>query len=161
LIAVSGLTEADAGQYASSALRHSQVAAAIDGKDYRVVEVVDYGDGKSGVVVWIYNYTDNSALAVEIDRASGRVASAHLSQSMPNFSEAERIEARQIALADPQVLARTGGRFIVVNVTSSDRGECAGRRCLAVFMTPIDRDYDKLIVAIVDLSTKRVRAFAL
>jgi hypothetical protein len=123
----------------------------------RVVEVADPHDGKTGVIVRFIDYAEMEHLTVVVDPPKSTIVNRLQGGPWPNYSPAEEADASAIALADPGVLARQpSGSFIVNNLTgATDRGVCESRRCMAVFLTPPDGDDAGLLVAIVDLGSRR------
>jgi hypothetical protein len=159
-MSLNGVSSEQAQTYAIAALDYPWVKSALADHTCRVVEVSDYGDGKSPTLVWIYDYDEYRSIVAAIDRSSASVVDAWVSSSTPNTSEAERVEAIEIALTDPSVVKRMADRpYTVVNITDATGGVCSGKRCLAVFLASNTADAG-WIVPIVDLGKKTVVTFS-
>jgi hypothetical protein len=158
--ALSGIDQSGADSAAAIAMKDPWVQART-GTRTGVVEVTDPHDGKTGVIVRFIDYVEMEHLTVVVDPTKAVIVNRFQGGPWPNYSPAEEADASEIALADPEVLARQpSDGFVVNNLTgATDRGVCEGRRCMAVFLTPPDGDYAGLLVAIVDLGSRRVVAF--
>ncbi len=156
-VAVTGLERAEAEELARLALADPWTQQAVRGTRSEAVEVYNPADGKSGVLVWIYDYTNLRALLVEVDSGSRTIIGRKVTDAFPNFSPAEHADAAEIAVHDPKVLARTGGqRYVVIAQTGAANIRC---RCIAVTLTPAPAVVTPRIMPIVDLSTRSVVGF--
>lgn len=127
------------------------------GTRWAPVEVLDPQDGKTGPIATFYDYTNSRAFKVVFSFDETTIVDRVTSTSPPNLSPNERADAGSVALTDPGVLGRMAGlEYVVNNVTMASAGACGEHRCAAVFLTPPDGDYAKLILAVVDLSLRKV-----
>lgn len=122
------------------------------------VEVVRPGDGKTFTQVWFADYTGRRTFVLSLSEGDTTVVDrATADFDAANYSPAEKAAAVAIAMGDTDVKSRSGGAELVVNnITGGSGSACKDTRCLAVFLTPPDKDYRDLLVATVDLVERRV-----
>jgi hypothetical protein len=133
------------------------LASQLTGTRWAAVEVVDPQDGKTGPIATFYDYTNSRALKVVFSVDQTTIVDRVTATGQPNLSPNEMAEAGSIATSDPGVITQMAGiNYVVNNVTKASAGACGAHRCAAVFLTPPNGDYAKLILAIVDLSLSKV-----
>ena len=147
---VDGVDMADADRAIEIVQADAWLAEQIDGHSARHVGV-RAGDSKApGTRVTVVDYTARKVLSLTISSA-GTVVD-HGEGGDGGHSPGEQSAAASIALADPDVAARSGGVELRVNAFAGGSGdECW--RCVAVFLVPASGETTAPIVAIVELST--------
>jgi hypothetical protein len=154
---LSGIDSETAAGYVEIAARDPWVVDTIGPDRADPVEVVDYGDGKSGIAVLIYDYTASKALRVTFDSTRIEIVQRTESSEQPGFSPREIARAEELAAASDMVTKNSAGiLYRVWNVTGAHTAAFDGHRVLAVFLAPEATSADHLLIAFADLSVDAV-----
>jgi hypothetical protein len=151
------LSQVEADRIAALAASDNWASARLGQGNVQLVEIQADG-GKEGTLVRYIDYSTMERFTVFLDSTNSTVVGHRYDRDWPNFSPMEEARASDIALHDPDVIARAHGLPLLVNNTTGTQstGPCADRRCIAVFLTPHADDYEGLIVVAVDLGLGRV-----
>lgn len=156
-LALSGIDAATATRYVEAAVADPWVIETLGSDRADPVEVVDYGDGKSGVAVFIYDYTASKALNVGFAPEGLDIIRRTETLDQPSFSPREVARARELVDASDLVIEKAAGtKYVVWNVTGGHSGAFDGHRVLAVFLAPDGGSVDDRLIAYADLSAGAV-----
>jgi hypothetical protein len=155
-LALSGLDAATAAPYVSAASADPWVLQTVAGHRAEPVEVVDPGDGKSGIWVSIYDYTASHVLKVGFG-ADRTIVDRVVGSGQPGFSPREITRAVAMVTSSVELAAAADGVAYEVQSTAGAFPKAfQGHRVIAVILSPVDATRVGQLIAYADLSADAV-----